>query len=440
MSRYGLTACKHTYRVAAGACARALAAALLCALAGAADAQQPQQATIIFELSANDLRELTAAGSEGASVVIKVQNPNRPKSEGARTVKLRVESFFSEFYPERPGKKVEVAFESGEEKYSLAECPDTWFVIRRHRLSLKVEEVNWPNDAGTLTLKADEKGSSVVRLSFSLEPATYRVTAESVNGIAPTTLADETRNCVENQPETVRLKAPTLLGAVWDKLISREGLLGSVIVALATVLVGVLKDKIKGGFNWTLDFLGKYLGGKLAERRFLRRYIDNLTFNHKYLKLIGFNTAGVSRPLLEEVFVSLRIASNSAPLGSGAGGAGREASTISFNSAFRQYPYMVILGGPGAGKTTTLSYALLTFAQKRAGEVFGIEEDLIPVFIPLRRLSDGTRSIVEDLTDKDTQILSPEILRECPPNYFERKLKKGRCLVLLDGLDEVTDE
>lgn len=101
---------------------------------------------------------------------------------------------------------------------------------------------------------------------------------------------------------------------------------------------------------------------------------------------------------------------------------------------------MVILGGPGAGKTTTLSYALLTFAQKRAGEVFGIEEDLTPLFIPLRRLSDSTRSIVEDLTDKDTQILSPEILRECPPNYFERRLKKGRCLVLLDGLDEVTDE
>jgi hypothetical protein len=101
---------------------------------------------------------------------------------------------------------------------------------------------------------------------------------------------------------------------------------------------------------------------------------------------------------------------------------------------------MVILGGPGAGKTTTLSYALLMFIQQRAKEKFNITQKLLPIFIPLRRLPNNGNSIVEDLYDKNTRILSSDILAECPKKYFERKLKKGQCLVLLDGLDEVIDE
>ena len=441
-------ACNHILRIVARAPGRALPALLLLlALAVTGRAQQPQPANVTFELSANDLRELTVTGAERTSIDIEVKNISH-RSGDIRSVKLIIASGFfgggagdlGSREREVSVEKVSVEAHGGEQTYPLAEHPDTWFEIQSHRLYLKVDEVKWPNDAGTVTFKGNERGQVSASLSFSLEPANYKVTAKASNSITSTELVDDTQNYVEGEPRTIRLKAPTLLGGVWDKLISLDGLLGSVIVALATILVGVLKDKIKGVFNWTLDFLGKYLGGMLAERRFLRRYIDNLSFNHKYLKLIGFNVAGISRPLLEEVFISLRIASNSAPLGSAAKDAAQDPSAISFNSAFRQHQYMVILGGPGAGKTTTLSYALLMFAQKRAGEVFGIEKDLIPVFIPLRRLSNSTRSIVEDLTDKDTQILSPEILRECPANYFESRLKKGRCLVLLDGLDEVTDE
>jgi predicted NACHT family NTPase len=101
---------------------------------------------------------------------------------------------------------------------------------------------------------------------------------------------------------------------------------------------------------------------------------------------------------------------------------------------------LVILGGPGAGKTTTLSYALLMFAQERAKMKFDMDDHLLPVFILLRRLSTSNNSILEDLLSQDSQILSKDLLKECPKDYFEKKLKKGQCLLLLDGMDEVTDE
>src|SRR6185312_11977071 len=112
-------------------------------------------------------------------------------------------------------------------------------------------------------------------------------------------------------------------------------------------------------------------------------------------------------------------------------------TAIPFNVAFRSCRHMVLLGGPGAGKTTTLSYALLTFAQNLAKQRLEVDEELLPIYVPLRRLSDSARPIIEDVTDEATKILSAEILKEYPPNYFERRLKQGTCLLLLDGLDEV---
>jgi hypothetical protein len=419
---------------------------LLCLLAGTINAQQPtpappQQTHIVFELSADDLSEW--GQSRVATIEIEVKNPNL-SSQGARKIVLLANRGH-----EIKGEPVVVA--ERDQAYSLTQYLKTPFALytimhdyepsARDPLLLRIEEVSWPNDTGTIIFKQNNKNRISAFINLSLEPAKYDINCKVNDGRSTIQLVNLVEDLGENRTRPIQLTAPTLFGSLWNKLVSTEGLLWTIIVALATILVGVLKEKIKAVFNWTLDFLGKYVGGKLAERRFLKRYIDHLSFNHKYLKLIGFNTAGISRPLLEEVFVSLRIAGNSLP-GGGTNNhhEGQSTSTISFNSAFRQYKYMVILGGPGAGKTTTLSYALLMFAQQRGAEKFGIKENLVPVYIPLRRLSNTNRSIIEDLTDKDTQILSAEVIKECPSNYFERKLKKGKCLVLLDGLDEVTDE
>lgn len=323
----------------------------------------------------------------------------------------------------------------------IAENQGRWLELSDSRgLSVKILEVSWPNNLGTINVEYDANRNSFAVISLELEPGTYRVSAVVNNRHGTTIVTDDTRGYAESKETVLLLMSTSRFARFRQKLVSAEGLLGTAILALTTILIGVLKDKIKNSFNKLLDFLGKYFGGKLAERRFLRRYLDNLTFNHRYLRLIGFNTVGISRPLLEEVFVSLRIASSVVHVDTGNNEIVQDLPTISFNSAFKQHRCMAILGAPGAGKTTTLSYALLAFAQTKAVSRLGVDEQLLPIYVPLRRLSNTHRSIIEDVTDKDTQILSPEILKEYPPNYFERKLKKGQCLLLLDGLDEVLDE
>ena len=55
-------------------------------------------------------------------------------------------------------------------------------------------------------------------------------------------------------------------------------------------------------------------------------------------------------------------------------------------------------------------------------------------------MSKEDKTIVEDITNPKTPILPRSIKEECPKGYFKNQLKNGSCLVLLDGLDEVTDQ
>ena len=109
------------------------------------------------------------------------------------------------------------------------------------------------------------------------------------------------------------------------------------------------------------------------------------------------------------------------------------------NFAFRR---MVILGAPGSGKTTLLRYIALTYATNTQKKVHPQAPKLIPILLYLR-------DIREEIT-KNKPALGDLILREInkqrkikpltpPPNWFEDRLKKDKCLVLLDGLDEVAD-
>jgi HEAT repeat protein len=111
---------------------------------------------------------------------------------------------------------------------------------------------------------------------------------------------------------------------------------------------------------------------------------------------------------------------------------------------------LAIIGVPGAGKTTLLRYLALTYARHHAQERLELDEERLPVFIALRdfnRFLDNAERCGE-LLDLNPQLL-PHFLNEhlttiaphlqLPADLFEHALTKGRCAVLLDGLDEVAD-
>lgn len=94
--------------------------------------------------------------------------------------------------------------------------------------------------------------------------------------------------------------------------------------------------------------------------------------------------------------------------------------------AVRNHSKLMILGKPGAGKTTFLKFLAITCID---GKAFA---DLVPIFVTLKDFADRENrpSLLQFLTGEFGQ-WDVEI---------EPILKSGRALVLLDGLDEVRAE
>lgn len=101
--------------------------------------------------------------------------------------------------------------------------------------------------------------------------------------------------------------------------------------------------------------------------------------------------------------------------------------TIDGMVVVNQLPKLIVLGKPGAGKTTFLKYIAL---QALDGN---LSQKRIPVFIVLKNWSDSNLSLM-DFTVRQFDICNfpkAEV-------FVEEMLKKGKCILLLDGLDEVS--
>jgi len=403
---------------------------------------QPNQTAIInFELTISNFHTSSYSAPSGLNDFIQIELQNKYVPD-QKTKKLRL-LIGQHYYSEPPDSLRKVL--AINRKHLLRENIDKWLLAEQNGIECKFSSENW--DLDTCYIVFAKQGNEIIASLYGLQlpPSKYHLSAKlNPNTEQEIIISDTDKEFIAGISYSIPIKRLSIFETLKKELVTTNNLFIATIVGLISILIGVLKDKIKNGLEWILDGLGKYSHGKLAERRFLKRFLENIIFNHKYLKLIGFNTAGISRPQLEEVFVSLRVSSQDFHQNPTEGFLDEkqtvEASSVPFATALKHHKKMVILGGPGAGKTTTLSFALLMFAQNRAKEKFAIEENLIPIFIPLRRLLSNGHSILDDITDEKSQLISDDVLKECPQKYFERKLKAGRCIVLLDGLDEVTDE
>jgi phage terminase Nu1 subunit (DNA packaging protein) len=90
--------------------------------------------------------------------------------------------------------------------------------------------------------------------------------------------------------------------------------------------------------------------------------------------------------------------------------------------------YLMVLGGPGAGKSTFLRKLGLE-ALKKNGQ---IEKRCIPVFIELKSLKNEEIDLLKVIAQEFRICGFPQ-----PEKFTEEALKDGKLLVLLDGLDEV---
>ena len=98
----------------------------------------------------------------------------------------------------------------------------------------------------------------------------------------------------------------------------------------------------------------------------------------------------------------------------------------------------VLLGAPGSGKTSLLSYFAVMLAQERS-EDLGLKPgvDYLPILIRMRDLARlGDISILDYAQQFAEKSLS---VKRLPGGFFEYWLEDGRAIILLDGLDEVAE-
>jgi predicted phosphodiesterase len=96
------------------------------------------------------------------------------------------------------------------------------------------------------------------------------------------------------------------------------------------------------------------------------------------------------------------------------------------------YRGLVILGDPGSGKTTLLKWVALCLAQGKPKKETGLPSQRTPIFLPLRAVKAFGQSMADVL---QAHYGAPEL--DLPAGFFAQLLRSRKCLVLLDGLDEV---
>jgi HEAT repeat protein/energy-coupling factor transporter ATP-binding protein EcfA2 len=119
-------------------------------------------------------------------------------------------------------------------------------------------------------------------------------------------------------------------------------------------------------------------------------------------------------------------------------------NVVELAEVVKQNDRLVILGDPGSGKTTLLRYLALKHAQALQANCLEADDQLgavrFPILIRIAEYAEGGVWKAKPLSDF---LASYCALHECQESgladLLATELENGRCLVLLDGLDEVVN-
>jgi hypothetical protein len=181
---------------------------------------------------------------------------------------------------------------------------------------------------------------------------------------------------------------------------------------------------------------GRWLSG------YRRRYRQWVLDSRRYIDVKGLATAGDHTPQLDEVYVDVALARRAPhqvsgdPLSDVPEDVTERYSILKFLD--RQDPLvLVVVGPPGCGKSTLLTYVARSSARSRHRHR---GRRGVPILLALR---DHAATVAAN-----PEITLPDVLRSTvhavpvsePDGWWDLQLRRGKCVVLLDGMDEVGRE
>ncbi|HYO63158.1 MAG TPA: NACHT domain-containing protein [Pyrinomonadaceae bacterium] len=166
----------------------------------------------------------------------------------------------------------------------------------------------------------------------------------------------------------------------------------------------------------------------------LAAYRQYLETECGYIQLDGMpadSDIGSRRLRLENLFVPLRLDV-----------AAEKKERQPFGQVINEHPRLALLAAPGGGKSTLVKRLAVAYADPARREQAGDElpaREWLPLFLRCRELRGRARGsfaeLIEYISQRELVRQHAEVFRA----YVDRALLDGRVLMLVDGLDEISD-
>lgn len=183
----------------------------------------------------------------------------------------------------------------------------------------------------------------------------------------------------------------------------------------------------------------KKSGTEMPADETTKHYLDFIRREHGRIRLFGFLSHANIDVRLLDVFILLRFSDHwrEMEMKRLPEAAERENRDLSprqvLQRAMQKKKSLLILGAPGSGKTTLMKYFAVCCLDTEGRNRIQLQPPLIPIFVPLRQV-DPRKSFCDSLW-----LWAKANNLRVTTRQFESWLRDPGALLLLDGLDEVSD-